>query len=198
LPQPLPIRAKSEITKIKLYENQGSPPCCAVRAFLALADVPYETVEVGFTSKSEIDFSTYKKVPIITVNGLQINDSAIIIKVLTPICFGRALSDVEQVQVNETTTKGMLAYEAELFGNDKNIEKFLQRYIKDDGCLTWLLKVATRTPPLPRDYLSQNLFGLPSRLSLSSRTSCAIYLQGLPGENCNRARRPPLQSKLIH
>lgn len=137
----MPIRNKSEITKIKLYQNQGSPPCCAVRAFLTLADVPFETVEVDYMTKSQLDFSHYKKVPVVTVNGLQINDSAIIIKTLAPICYGRPLSDIEQIQVNETTTKGMLAFEVELFSSDANIQRYLARYIKDDGCVTWLLKV---------------------------------------------------------
>ena len=129
LPQPLPIRTKSEIQKIKVYQNQGSPPCCAVRAFLTLADIPYETVEVDFLSKSELSFSSYKKVPVLTINGYQINDSAIIIKTLTPICYGRSLTEAELAQVNETTTKGMLAFEVELFSSDKNIERYLAKFI---------------------------------------------------------------------
>ena len=121
-----------------------SPPCSAVRAFLALVDIPYETVNVDFLTKSEISFSTYKKLPIITVNGFQINDSAIIIKILAPICFGRHLTEEEQTQIDETTTKAMLAFEVDLFSSDQNIDLFVAKYIRDDNCMTWLLKVTTR------------------------------------------------------
>jgi hypothetical protein len=142
LPQPLPIKTKSEIQKVKLYQMEGSPPCCAIRAFLTMADVAYETVEVDFVSKSELSFSKYKKVPILTVNGYQINDSAIMIKTLSPICYGRSLSEVEQTQIDETTTKTMLAFEIAMFKSDQNIQKYLAKFVKDEGCMSWILKVS--------------------------------------------------------
>ena len=107
-----------------------------------MADVAYETVEVDFVSKSELSFSKYKKVPILTVNGYQINDSAIMIKTLSPICYGRSLSEVEQTQIDETTTKTMLAFEIAMFKSDQNIQKYLAKFVKDEGCMSWILKVS--------------------------------------------------------
>jgi hypothetical protein len=106
-----------------------------------MADVAYETVNVDYVSKSELSFSEYKKVPVLTVNGYQINDSAIIIKTLTPIIYGRPLSQVEQAQVDETTTKTMLAFEVLMFQSDKDIQKYLAKFSTDDGCMSWIFKV---------------------------------------------------------
>ena len=40
--------------------------------------VPYQIVEVNPLTKNEIGWSAYKKVPIVTLNGEQINDSSVI------------------------------------------------------------------------------------------------------------------------
>ena len=122
-----------------------------------MADVAFEVVNVDFVSKSELSFSKYKKVPILTVNGYQINDSAIIIKTLSPICYGRPLSEVEKVQIEETTTKAMLAFEIVMFQSDQNIQKYLTKFIKDEGCMGWIFKVLFLPHALPATHPSSAL-----------------------------------------
>lgn len=45
-------------------------------AFLDYYDVPYQIVEVNPLSRKEIKWSDYKKVPILVVDGEQMNDSS--------------------------------------------------------------------------------------------------------------------------
>lgn len=45
-------------------------------AFLDYYDLPYQIVEVNPLSKKEIKWSDYKKVPILMVDGEQMNDSS--------------------------------------------------------------------------------------------------------------------------
>ena len=47
----------------------------ALPAFLDYYDIPYKVVEVNPLSKKEIKWSEYQKVPILLVNGEQLNDS---------------------------------------------------------------------------------------------------------------------------
>lgn len=44
-------------------------------AFLDYHDIPYRVVEVNPMSKSELKWSEYKKVPVLLVDGEQLNDS---------------------------------------------------------------------------------------------------------------------------
>jgi len=68
---------------VVLYQYETCPFCNKVRAFLDYYNIPYTVVEVHPLSKGEIKFSkTYSKVPIVTVNGFQLNDSDAIINVL--------------------------------------------------------------------------------------------------------------------
>jgi len=48
-------------------------------AFLDYHDLPYKIVEVNPLGKKEIKWSDYKKVPILMVDGKQLNDSSAII-----------------------------------------------------------------------------------------------------------------------
>jgi len=48
----------------------------ALPAFLDYYDIPYKVVEVNPLSKKEIKWSEYKKVPIIMIDGEQLNDSS--------------------------------------------------------------------------------------------------------------------------
>jgi microsomal prostaglandin-E synthase 2 len=71
---------------ITLYQYQVCPFCCKVRTFLDYHKIPYKIVEVDPIMKTEIKFSkVYKKVPIILVNGIQINDSSLIISSLSDL-----------------------------------------------------------------------------------------------------------------
>lgn len=48
----------------------------ALPAFLDYYDIPYKVVEVNPLSKKEIKWSEYQKVPILMVDGEQLNDSS--------------------------------------------------------------------------------------------------------------------------
>jgi microsomal prostaglandin-E synthase 2 len=62
-----------------LYQYEACPFCNKVKAFLDYHDLPYKIVEVNPLGKKEIKWSDYKKVPILMVDGKQLNDSSAII-----------------------------------------------------------------------------------------------------------------------
>ncbi|KAI9114040.1 hypothetical protein K1719_015291 [Acacia pycnantha] len=68
---------------VVLYQYEACPFCNKVKAFLDYFDIPYKVVEVNPISKKEIKWSDYKKVPILMVDGEQLNDSSAIIEKLS-------------------------------------------------------------------------------------------------------------------
>ncbi|EKX35799.1 hypothetical protein GUITHDRAFT_155394 [Guillardia theta CCMP2712] len=46
-----------------------------VRALLSYGDISYESVLVNMMSKKELKWSTYQKIPILVVNGMQVPDT---------------------------------------------------------------------------------------------------------------------------
>eukprot|EP00249_Psilotum_nudum_P009819 c22174_g1_i1 orf=300-1295(+) len=67
---------------VVLYQYEACPFCNKVKAFLDYHDIPYRVVEVNPISKKELKWSEYRKVPILVVDGQQINDSSAIISTL--------------------------------------------------------------------------------------------------------------------
>ena len=55
--------------KLTLYQYKTCPFCSKVRAFLDYHGLPYEVVEVNPVMRKEIKWSTYRKVPILMVDG---------------------------------------------------------------------------------------------------------------------------------
>ena len=55
--------------KLTLYQYKTCPFCSKVRAFLDYQGLPYEVVEVNPVMRKEIKWSTYRKVPILMVDG---------------------------------------------------------------------------------------------------------------------------------
>ncbi|KAG8011744.1 Prostaglandin E synthase 2 [Nibea albiflora] len=69
--------------KLTLYQYKTCPFCSKVRAFLDYHRLPYEIVEVNPVMRTEIKWSTYRKVPILMVDSeVQLNDSSVIISAL--------------------------------------------------------------------------------------------------------------------
>ncbi|KAK7314645.1 hypothetical protein VNO77_33172 [Canavalia gladiata] len=64
---------------VVLYQYEACPFCNKVKAFLDYYDIPYKVVEVNPLNKKEIKWSEYQKVPILMVDGEQLNDSSAII-----------------------------------------------------------------------------------------------------------------------
>uniref|UniRef100_A0A1A8QKM1 Prostaglandin E synthase 2-like n=3 Tax=Nothobranchius TaxID=28779 RepID=A0A1A8QKM1_9TELE len=66
--------------KLTLYQYKTCPFCSKVRAFLDYYGLEYDIVEVNPVMRQEIKWSSYRKVPILMVDGeLQLNDSSVII-----------------------------------------------------------------------------------------------------------------------
>ncbi|CAK9227677.1 unnamed protein product [Sphagnum jensenii] len=68
--------------EVVLYQYDACPFCNKVKAFLDYHDIPYKVVEVNPVGKKEIKWSDYKKVPVLVVDGEQLNDSTEIISTL--------------------------------------------------------------------------------------------------------------------
>ena len=77
--------------KITLYQYVTCPFCCKVRAYLDYFGYSYDIVEVNSITKKQLDWSKYKKVPVVTVQFptkdnpdvyedefVQLNDSSLI------------------------------------------------------------------------------------------------------------------------
>uniref|UniRef100_A0A7S0NE46 GST N-terminal domain-containing protein n=1 Tax=Hanusia phi TaxID=3032 RepID=A0A7S0NE46_9CRYP len=144
LPQPLPITRKDQINHVKLYEIQASPPCVMVRALLAYGDIKYESVMVNMMSKKELKWSTYRKIPILVINGMQINDSYIIYKELCSIVFGRTLSETEAQQIHDITYGMLLAFQSEFFGSPVVRKKFVRLSFAGNCCFACLFHPCIR------------------------------------------------------
>ncbi|XP_078502742.1 prostaglandin E synthase 2 [Lissotriton helveticus] len=85
LAEPAATKQSEGDLPLTLYQYQTCPFCSKVRAFLDYHKVPYEIVEVNPVLRSEIKFSSYRKVPIVLVgadDALQLNDSSVIISVI--------------------------------------------------------------------------------------------------------------------
>ncbi|XP_060927580.1 prostaglandin E synthase 2, partial [Limanda limanda] len=68
---------------LTLYQYKTCPFCSKVRAFLDFYGLPYEIVEVNPVMRKELKWSTYRKVPILMVQGdVQVNDSTVIISAI--------------------------------------------------------------------------------------------------------------------
>ncbi|XP_049630143.1 prostaglandin E synthase 2 [Suncus etruscus] len=85
--------------QLTLYQYKTCPFCSKVRAFLDFHALPYQVVEVNPVRRSEIKFSSYRKVPILLAqegeNSQQLNDSSVIISALkTYLVSGQPLDAV--------------------------------------------------------------------------------------------------------
>lgn len=90
--------------EVVLYQYEACPFCNKVKAFLDYYDIPYKVVEVNPLSKKEIKWSEYKKVPIIMIDGEQLNDSSAIIDKLGEKILSKKKADsTSEDEVDEET-----------------------------------------------------------------------------------------------
>ncbi|CAI8595009.1 unnamed protein product [Vicia faba] len=87
---------------VVLYQYEACPFCNKVKAFLDYYDIPYKVVEVNPLSKKEIKWSEYQKVPIIMVDGEQLNDSSAIIDKLGERILSKKKADSTSEDDEET------------------------------------------------------------------------------------------------
>ncbi|KAF4661734.1 hypothetical protein FOL47_006554 [Perkinsus chesapeaki] len=76
----------ARLPEVNIYQYEICPYCNKVKAFLDWQQVPYKTMDVNPLTKGGIRFSKdYRKVPIAFIDGVQVNDSAEIIKKLVEV-----------------------------------------------------------------------------------------------------------------
>nr|CAG4638545.1 EOG090X08KD [Cyclestheria hislopi] len=87
---------------LTLYQYQPCPFCCKVRSFLDYAGFSYDVVEVNPVTKRQLNWSSYKKVPIVVAKVKegyqQLNDSSLIISVLSSYLHGEEKNLLEIVK----------------------------------------------------------------------------------------------------
>ncbi|GLV43812.1 Suppressor of ref(2)P sterility [Carabus blaptoides fortunei] len=93
------VRIPSDVTglKLTLYQYQTCPFCCKVRVFLDYYGISYDVVEVDPVLRQSIQWSQYKKVPILLAElndgcQQQLNDSTMIISALSSLLADNAKS----------------------------------------------------------------------------------------------------------
>ncbi|KAL3869901.1 hypothetical protein ACJMK2_042526 [Sinanodonta woodiana] len=204
------IRVKGDTSglKLTLYQYQNCPFCCKVRATLDYFGFSYDVIEVNSVTKSQLKWSTYKKVPIMVCDGvgqdgfLQLNDSSVIMSIL-----GSYLVDKSQGLERVTTfypgieaknSRGKTVWEFPnkyfiMFGSRKS--KATQEQEKEerkwrqwtDECLVHTLSPNVyRTITEARqafNYFSEvgeweNNFSTPNRLFIITVGSTAMYFIG--------------------
>eukprot|EP00049_Salpingoeca_infusionum_P018077 m.355667 g.355667 ORF g.355667 m.355667 type:complete len:326 (-) comp17302_c0_seq1:418-1395(-) len=107
-PPALPLTLKQALgsqsiheADLVLYQYQPCPFCTKVRTYLDYYKVPYKKVEVEPLRKPEIKFSSYKKVPILVVNGTQFNDSTEIVAALDSELQDEHMANITSVKEKE-------------------------------------------------------------------------------------------------
>lgn len=117
LAEPLDF-SREEIEYVLLYQQELSPPCSKIRAFLNYYGVEYK-VENG-----KHPTSNYKQIPVLEINGRQINDSHVIMQNLAPLLSGMPLTP-EEVRWEKQITFGFQpALEVEFCRDGNDIFKF--------------------------------------------------------------------------
>ena len=91
----------SDLGEVTLYQEKISPPCCKLRMIFKWYKIPFKTI----TGKKPD--SDYQKIPVVVVNGIQINDSYVVVRSLAPILDSSALTP-ELIEVEEMTTFGLM------------------------------------------------------------------------------------------
>ncbi len=89
--------------EITLFQFQTCPFCCKVRSFLDYSGLSYNVVEVDAVLRQSIKWSKHsKKVPIVLVKSkdgkyVQLNDSSMIISILTSMLVDTQKSDIMEM-----------------------------------------------------------------------------------------------------
>ena len=119
------------VPPLTLYQYQTCPFCSKVRAFLDYYGLEYTKVEVNPLFKKELKFTSYKKVPFVVADDIEVADSSLIISALQSCMVGTGT--VEETltlypQIAFTDEKGRDQVERAnkyfiMFGNTKQIDE---------------------------------------------------------------------------
>ena len=80
---------KEDLKDVTLYQMAVSPPCTKIRAILQYHNVPFKIIN---GKKKDSD---YQKVPVLVLNGIQLNDSFLIVQHLSKIIYGKEMTPDE-------------------------------------------------------------------------------------------------------
>lgn len=84
---PLEWKGKADFKDVVLHGMYISPPCCKIMAYLVKYDIPFKCTDGGNKPGS-----AYTKMPVLDVNGRQVNDSYIILKNMIPALTGKPIN----------------------------------------------------------------------------------------------------------
>ena len=126
LAESLPDWTKEDLKDVVLHGAVYSPPCAKIMAIFKHHDIQYKLID-GKKKDSE-----YTKIPVLMLNGHQVNDSFIMVKNLAKIIDGSELTE-EQVKFEEEMTFGfMIVIEVKTIGNSKGLREVI---LKQPNCL---------------------------------------------------------------
>ena len=132
---PADIKSKSDIKSVEVWGMKLSPPSSKIRTILKYHAIPYvqhEGKKVG---------DAYQKVPVMIINGTQINDSFIMVKCLAPILHGSELTE-EEIKFEEEMCYGlMICLELLMFQEGKNMNAQLRKQVP--GCVACFIGCCT-------------------------------------------------------
>ena len=114
----LPAQLSLKGAQITLFEFSLSPPCAKVRALLHFYRIPYTSSVTLPNAKKEGLDPSYGKVPRLLIDGIQINDSEVIFRALSPLLAGAPLTPSQAALEKDNNIRGLMgALERESFGS---------------------------------------------------------------------------------
>ena len=117
----MPAWTKADLKDVVLYNTQLSPPCTKIRTIFQYHNVKFSKID---GAKKDSD---YKKIPVLMLNGVQINDSFIMVKNLSPILYGKPLTE-DEIKFEEEMTFGlMVALESQLAADGTQFQNYINK-----------------------------------------------------------------------
>jgi len=116
LTEPLRMRLE-DVRDVKLYGNEFSPPYQKIATMLRYYGVSFELV------KGRHPTSDYKKIPVLELNGRQVNDSHIIVKNIAEVLTAKALTAKQLEWERRITFEFQPSIEVELFSDGADFAK---------------------------------------------------------------------------
>ena len=167
------IKTKDDIKLVEYWGVSMSPPSSKIRTILKYHNIPYTKTE----GKKKGD--PYQKMPVLRVNGTQINDSFIMVKALAPVLHGAPLTE-EEVKFEEAMCYGlMLVLELHQFREAKNMTAQLRKQVP--GCVACCLHICTCSVICMR----KNLYNKTKRLYKTEESDMQKYI-GMIEERLNK------------
>jgi len=114
---PLPDWSIADLKDVVLHDAPISPPCCKIRAILRYYKINFKRIS------GKKKGSDYPGIPVLMVNGRQINDSYIIVKTLAPILTGKPMTQ-QELELDDVITYGLMpALEAAVVDTGADLRK---------------------------------------------------------------------------